>query len=126
MNRQEHLEAIICTLIIMAIAFLIGRGLGAILEKSELNKEQASQIESLIIASDKEIAIINKVSKGCLGAYQIETRSNDETTPMVASNQFVMPVLKYGIPGKEPEYSLDQQRKPPDTLSINGCYSQSI
>ena len=109
MNRQEHLEAIICTLIIMAIAFLIGRGLGAILEKSELNKEQASQIESLIIASDKEIAIINKVSKGCLGAYQIETRSNDETTPMVASDQFVMPVLKYGIPGKEPEYADDNE-----------------
>ena len=74
-------------------------------EKSELNSDQEKQIDCLIIASDKENAIINKVSKEGLGmAYHIETISNEKVTPMAVNDQFVKPVHKYGIPGKEPEY----------------------
>lgn len=87
-------------------------------DKSGLNNERGKQIESLFIASDqRENAIINKVSKEGLGmAYQIETISNEKVMPMAASNQFVMPVHKFGIPGKEPEY--DYHNESPRLLLI--------
>lgn len=93
-------------------------------EESELNKEQGKQIESLIITSqDGEKAVINKaIIAGT--AYYIG-KLYDEVTPMAASDQFVMPVLKFGIPGKEPEYTGDNEspRLLLCTGKSNGCYS---
>ena len=70
---------------------------------SELNSEQGIQIDCLVIPSDqKENAITNKLGKLYpLGAYQIETIVNDEVTPMAVNDQFVKPVHKHGVEGRD-------------------------
>ena len=79
-------------------------------EASELNKEQGKQIESLIIHSqDGEKAVTNKANGLMANTPYYIGKLYDETTPMVASDQVVMPVLKFGIPGKEPEYADDNE-----------------
>ena len=93
--------------------------------KSELNKEQTSQIESLIITSQcEEKGVANKTNGLMVNAPYYIGKLYDETTPMVASDQFVMPVLKYGIPGKEPEYADDNESLRLEVVrKSKGCYS---
>ena len=91
-------------------------------EKSELSNEQGNQIDCLIITNqNEEKAVINKADGLASIAYYIGEMFN-KVTPMAVNDQFSIPVHKYGIPGKEPNY-LILQRKPSDILSINGCYS---
>lgn len=87
---------------------IVGIAIYSLSSKSELNKDHGKQIESLIIHSqDGEKAVINKaIIAGT--AYYIG-KLYDQVTPMAGSDQFVMPVLKYGIPGKEPEYDDDNE-----------------
>ena len=112
------------------IAFLIvGHGSTSIREKSELNKERGKQIESLIITSqDGEKAVTNKANGLMVNSAYYIGKIYDKTTPMVVSNQFVRPVLKFGIPGKEPEYTDDNEspRLLLMTGKSKGCYSQSL
>lgn len=85
---------------------IVGIAIYSLRSKSELNKEQGKQIESLIIHSqDEEKGVANKADGLMVDSSYYIGKLYDETTPMVASNQFVKPVLKYGIPGKEPEYA---------------------
>ncbi len=96
----------------------------SLLGKSELNSEQGKQIDCLIITNqDEEKAVTNKADGLMAGSAYYIGRMYGKGKPIAASDQFTLPVLKFGIPGKEPEYSLDQLRKPPDILSIKGCYS---
>ena len=77
----------------------------SIKNSSGLNKDQEGQIESLIITSQcEEKGVANKANGLAANTPYYIRRLCNETTPMVASNQFVIPVLKFGIPGKEPEY----------------------
>ena len=74
-------------------------------EKSELNKEQKKQIESLIIASqDEEKAVTNKANGLMVNAAYYIGKLHDEVTPMAVNDQFVIPVLKHGIVDKEAGY----------------------
>jgi hypothetical protein len=94
-----------------------------VIGRSGLNKEQGNQIESLIITSqDGEKAVTNKANGLKANSAYYIGKLYDKVTPMAESNQFVKPVLKHGIVDKEAGYMPDL-RKPPDTLSINGCYS---
>ena len=96
-------------ILIMTTAYA-AKGITGITGRSELNKEQGKQIESLIIHSqDGEKAVTNKANGLMVGTAYYLGKLYDETTPMVVSNQFVKPVLKYGIPGKEPEYADDNE-----------------
>lgn len=82
---------------------LAGKGITG---RSELNKEQGKQIESLIIKDQNgEKGVENKANGLMANTPYYIGKLYDETTPMVVSNQFVKPVLKFGIPGKEPEYT---------------------
>lgn len=73
---------------------------------SELNSDQEKQIDCLIITSqDEEKGVIKKANGLAANTPYYIGEMFDETTPMVVSNQFVIPVHKYGIPGKEPEYN---------------------
>ena len=84
---------------------IVGIAIYSLRSKSELNKEHALQIESLIIHSqDGEKAVTNKAYGLMANSAYYIGKLYDKTAPMVVSQQFVMPVLKYGIPGKEPEY----------------------
>ena len=72
--------------------------------RSELNSAQEKQFDCLIITSqDEEKAVINKAERIAGTAYYIGEMF-DKVTPMAVNDQFVIPVRKYGIPGKEPEY----------------------
>ena len=115
--KYYYLFILITTTISLAVKGITGR--------SELNKEQGKQIESLIITSqDGEKAMTNKAN-GLMASTAYYLGKLYETTPMVASNQFVKPVLKYGIPGKEPEYTCNNEspRLLLNTGKSNGCYS---
>lgn len=75
---------------------------------SELNNDQERQIDYLIITSQhEEKAVINKAI--IAGAAYYIGKTFDEVTPMAVDDQFVKPVLKFGIPGKEPEYARDNE-----------------
>ena len=105
------------------------KGITGITGRSELNKEQGKQIESLIIHSqDGEKAVTNKANGLMANSAYYIGKLYDETTPMVASDQFVMPVLKFGIPGKEPEYTCDNESLRfglhiISPIKSKGCYS---
>ena len=72
---------------------------------SELSCDQEKQIDCLFITSqDEEKAVINK-AEGIAGTAYYIGEMFDEVTPMAVNDQFVKPVRKYGIPGKEPEYN---------------------
>jgi hypothetical protein len=77
--------------------------------ESELNKEQ-KQIESLIInAQGEEKGVTNKDDGLMANTPYYIGSIYDQVTPIIESDQFVMPVLKFGIPGKEPEYADDNE-----------------
>ena len=84
---------------------IVGLALYLQCRESELNKEQGKQIDSLIITtSNEEKGIANKADVMMANVSYYLGKLYDKTTPMLLSNQFVKPVLKYGLPGKEPEY----------------------
>ncbi len=95
-------------LFILIVIISGGISEGRILSTSELNNNQVSQVENSITRSQyEEKGVANKADGLMVNTpYYIRRLCND-TKPMVASNQFVMPVLKFGIPGKEPEFSVD-------------------
>ena len=84
---------------------IVGIAIYSLRSRSELNKEQGKQIDCLIITSQyEEKGVANKAGSLMVNPPYYNRRLCYETTPMVASNQFVKPVLKFGIPGKEPNY----------------------
>ena len=95
-------------------------------KRSELNNDQEKQIESYFIASDQEenAVTVKKLTKGIKAAHQIKTISNGKVMPMAVNDQFVKPVLKFGIPGKEPEYADDNESLRLEILlKSKVCYS---
>lgn len=74
-------------------------------KRSELNNDQERQIENLIITSQYEEKAVTNKADGLMvdSAYYIGTLHN-EVTPMAVNDQFVMPVLKFGIVDKEAGY----------------------
>jgi len=98
-------------------------------EKSELNKDQVSQIENSITRSqDEEKAVTNKADGLMANTPYYLGELHDKAMPMAADNQFVMPVLKFGIPGKEPEYNYHNESLRLDVedekIESKGCYSR--
>ena len=75
-------------------------------ERSGLNNDQVSQIEvSITRSQDEEKGVANKADGLMANAPYYLGELHDKAMPMAADNQFVIPVLKFGIPGKEPEYT---------------------
>ena len=77
-------------------------------ERSELNSDQERQIDCLIITDQYEEKVV--INKAIIAGttYYTGLRCN-EVMPMAMSDQFTLPVLKFGIPGKEPEYERDNE-----------------
>lgn len=109
--------------LIITTTALAGKGITG---RSELNSEQGKYIDCLIITDqDEERGVINKAD-GLMAntPYYIGEMFN-EVKPMAINNQFVMPVHKFGIPGKEPEYEDNNEslRLLLSTGTSKGCYS---
>ena len=103
---REEMKDIDLTLIILFIVFIIGMGIGKITEKPELNNEHGKQIDCLFITNQsEEKGVINKAKGLAANTPYYLGKMYDEVTPMAANDQFTMPVHKFGIPGKEPEYN---------------------
>ena len=91
---------------------IVGIAIYSLRSNSESNNEHGNQIEALTIHSqDGEKAVTNKANGLMVSTAYYIGKLYGETTPMVGSNQFVMPVHKYGIPGKEPEYDYHNESR---------------
>ncbi|MCK5614202.1 hypothetical protein KAR91_70710 [Candidatus Pacearchaeota archaeon] len=97
----------------------------SLLGKSELNSDQEKQIENSITRSqDEEKAVTNKADGLMANTPYYLGKLHDKVMPMAADNQFVMPVLKYGIPGKEPEYDYHSESLRLESITFVGSVNQ--